>query len=285
MQCPQCRAQNPEDSGFCSLCHHAFGAPSQGPEVPAAPAENAPGPPPGLPQLPATALGPPPGAHPAVSPSEPGFGTAFHQPPPPGQLKPAPTMNPVLMWSIRVVVIVVCFALGWFAMDTFLNRSRTFTNANSKITFSYPGKWKTVDTSGLTVGTFGSGSPFTWEVILADGSSESTSNHTLYVASAFSLQNWDEFKANTQKNAAATFAKALPQGGTVTTPVFSDVTVAGKPGLSVKFSASYQGTTYDCDYTFVQNGSTMYMLFYQGRQGKSSGKTFEDLLKSIKFKT
>jgi hypothetical protein len=293
MQCPQCGAENPDGSGFCSLCHHRFGAPPAPPGVPAAPPETAPaqpasvapGPPPGVPQLPATALGPPPGAHQVVSPSEPGYGGAFHQPPPPGQLKPAKTINPFLMWAIRVVVIVVCFALGWFAMDAFLNRTRTFSNANAKISFSYPGKWKTVDTSGMTVGTFGSGSPFTWEVILADGTSEATSNHMIYVASAFSLQEWDKFKANIQNNAAATFAKVLPQGGTVTTPTFADVTVAGKPGLSVRFSASYQGTTYDCDYTFVQNGSTMYMIFYQGRQGKSSSKTFEDLLKTVKLKS
>lgn len=294
MRCPRCGAENPENSTFCSLCHQKFGATLDRSDSPPAPAETTPapagalgpGPPSGPPRLPPTALvPPPPGAYAVVSPSEPGFGGAFHQPRPPGQLKPVQTINPFLMWSVRIVVIVVCFALGWFAMDLYLNRTRTFSNANSKISFTYPGKWKKVDTSGMTVGTFGSDSPFTWEVIFADGSSEQSSNHMLYVASANSVQNWDQFKANIVNNAAATFTKALPQGGTVTTHVFADVTVAGRPGLSVRFSAGYQGITYECDYTFVQNGSTMYMLFYQGRQGKSSNKTFQDLLKTVKLET
>jgi hypothetical protein len=318
MNCPQCGAENPPQSAFCNLCFARFGAGQPGAAAPPAgtprqPANPPYGTPPGARQQPPPAdrfgappmPGPPPGAIPPGACTPPGpqmppgagpyppmasdafarpGGYGYGAPPPPVQ--PVKRIDPTLMWIVRVVVIVVCFAGGWFLTGWILNRPKTFTSAGTGISFTYPGNWKKVDESAFAMGLgITGGAAVKTELTLADGVSDETSNNFLAVASVMSVLDWETAKANWRAAYAGDVSKIAPAGMSITTPTYNDLTVTGKPAFSVKFTMTYQTLKYDCDITIMQEGATYHLLAFVSKPPKGTNTTFQDLLKTVRFNT
>jgi hypothetical protein len=192
-------------------------------------------------------------------------------------------MDPTLMWVIRIVVIAACFAIGWYGMDYFLSRPKTYTNPSGTFSFSYPGKWKKVDTSGSAFTSFAGG--MNAELGLADGTSDANSNYIVFVANVPVAVDWATAKARLQSSSGESMSASLPQGATMTARTFTEVTVDGKPGLSIRFSVTAGGTTYACDMTVVLNGQTLQAILLMAKQPKGSTTKMQDILKTVKFKS
>jgi hypothetical protein len=275
MNCPKCGADNPEEAAYCSLCHADFGPQPVIQQPYGAP----PGPPPAQPLPPGAFQQPGGGMAPPGPFPPPGAGTL--QPP-----QPIKTVNPTLTWAIRVVVVVLYFALGWYGMAWVLTRPRTFNSTTSGITFTYPGKWKKVVGSGFGITAAAStGGQMTAEIELADGNSETSANYYLAVGSIKGMTvDFETFKSRLRQADTASLAAAMPAGATVTGLTFSDTTVGSAPAFSVKYTASFSGNTFDCDLTFAQRGSTLYLLGFRAKKPKGTSDTFQELLKTVKFK-
>lgn len=311
MNCPQCGAENPPESTFCTLCFARFGAVGPPPGATQQPVNPPAGAQPGARQQPPPPdrfgappmQGPlpgaiPPGAYapprpqmpPGVGPYPPMASGAFDRPGgygyyvPPAPIQPVKRIDHTLMWVLRVVVIVVFFAAGWFLTGWLLNRPKTFTSAGTGISFTYPGKWKKVDQSAFAMGMgITGGASVKTELTLADGISDETCNNFLAVASVMSPLDWETAKANWRTAYGGDMSKIVPAGMSITTPTFTDLTVAGKPAFSVKFTMAYQTVKYDCDITIMQEGATYHLLAFLSKPRKGTNTTFQDLLKTVKF--
>ena len=282
MNCPNCGAENPQEASFCNLCHARFGEPQQ-PPVPAPPPEQQLPPgaftPPAAPGVsPGAYTGPPPGAYDAF-----GFSPTGALPP----IKKVKTMDPTLVWVLRIVVIAVCFAIGWYAADWVLTRPKTFKSPTSGISFTYPGNWKHVTGSGFGIAAAANtGGQMSVETELADGNTETNAAYYLAVGSIKGMTiDFETFKSRVRGATASSITANMPAGSAVTGLTFSDVTVAGSPGLSMKYIASYSGMTFDCDVTFVENGGVLYLFGFQAKKPTGTNGAFQNLLKTVKFKT
>lgn len=204
---------------------------------------------------------------------------------PPAQ--PVKAINPTLMWLIRVTVVVVCFAIGWYGMDWFLTRPRTFNSPTSAISFTYPGKWKKVTGTGFGIAAAANTSgQMTAEVELADGNSETNANYYLAVGSSKGLTtDFETIKSRLRETDPSVLTANMPSGSTVTGLTFTDTTIAGAPAVSMKYTASFSGYTSDCDVTFIQSGNTLYLLAFRAKKPKGTGEKFQELLRTVKFKT
>lgn len=281
MNCPQCGAENPPESAFCNLCFARFGA-----SRPADPASPPVAMPPGAQIPPVPQM--PPGAGPGWLVASDAYGGpgGYGYGAPSAPIQPVKRMDPTLMWIIRVVVIVACFAAGWYATDWFLTRPRTFTSASTGISFTYPGKWNKVDASSFAMGVgLTGGSAANTELTLADGSSNETANNFLGVASVASTVDWVTAKSRWQAAYGSDLSKIVPVGVQVSTPTFTELTVSGNAAYSVKMTMTYMNTKYDCDVTIVQDGTTYHLLAFVSKPPKGNNTTFQDLLKTVKFKS
>ncbi|MHB8893703.1 MAG: hypothetical protein ACYC99_00790 [Candidatus Geothermincolia bacterium] len=294
MKCPQCGADNLDGADHCNLCFSKFGQAggqeSEAPGVRPAPPVPAGAVPPAQPLPPGAWTAPgggplPPGAT-GQSPGDAfGYGAGYPPPigPPPVPVRQGKTYNTTLVWAIRIVVIVVCFAVGWFGMDYILTRPKTFTSSNGSYSFTYPGKWKKADPSGLAVSGIGGGT-MTMEIGLADSNSEAP-EYAFLAGTTPMLVDWPTAKARMQESAAKDDSAGLPAGQTVTTRTFTDVTIGGKPALSMKCTWSSQGISYDCDFMMVQNGTSLQVFMMMAKKPKGTLDKFQDILKSIKFRS
>jgi len=291
MNCPQCGAENPDTAANCNLCFAKFDAADQEakpPDMPppqwTAPPQPMPSgvwtPPPGGPPRPL-----PPGMQPQPPSDAFGYGGAYPRPPGPpfAVITPAKSMNPILMWTIRIAVIVVCFAIGWFGMDYVLTRPKIFTGNGGSYSFMYPGKWKKADSSSLAF-TGLTGSDMKMEVGLADINSV-TPNYIFLAGTASAPVDWPTAKARLIEGYSRDLTTAMSQGASISKRTFSDVTIDGKPGLSIKFSMTLQGTTYDCNLIIVQNSLSFQALMMMAKKPGGTLDKFQDIVKSFKFKT
>lgn len=190
-------------------------------------------------------------------------------------------MNPALQKVVGVIVTVVFFAVGWFATDWFLNRPKTFTSSNGSFTFSYPGKWKRADPGALSLSGVG-GADMTMEIAIADANSE-LPNLVFFAGSAIAPVDWATAKARVIQGYSGDLSSQLPLGATMTPRTFTDVTIGGKTGLSIKMGLTYQGTTYDCDLIIVQNGVTYQAFMMMAKKPNATLDKFDSILKSLKF--
>ena len=209
-----------------------------------------------------------------------GYGQATPIGPPPAVKR----IDPTMMWVIRVVVIVACFAAGWYATDWVLNRHKSYTSAGSGISFTYPGQWKPVSGSSFSMGAgLTGGQGVNTEVTLADGATDATFNNFLGVAAVASTIDWESAKARWQVVYGTDLSRLMPLGVQVSPATFADLTVAGKPAYSARFTMTYMNVKYDCDITVVQDGGTYHVLAFVAKPPKGTNATFQELLKSVKF--
>jgi hypothetical protein len=187
------------------------------------------------------------------------------------------------MWVIRVVVIVVAFALGWFAMDWVLTRPKTYNNTTAGYSYTYPGKWKKVDPNSFNM-NITSGGLVSADFSVADGASESKATHVLFSGTMPSM-GLDWATASSRWRQSFSNLSGIPAGMTITPPTFTDTTVGGKPALSVKMNLSAGGISWDMDVTMVQNGSNFIMLVFMDRKPAGTQEKFQEILKTVKFKT
>lgn len=203
--------------------------------------------------------------------------------PAPAGVEPRRGMNKALLWAVRVAAIAACVAIGWFGMDYILGRPRTFTSPGGSYSFSYPGKWKKADPSELALSGIG-GADTTMEVGLADADSSSP-DYIFLAGTAAAPVDWPVARNRLIEGYSQDLSSRVPGGASVSPRSFKDVTAGGRPGLSVRFSMTYRGTTYDCDLTMLGNGRSLTVLMMMGRRPNAKPDTFDRILESMKFNT
>ncbi len=297
MICPRCGADNPETAAYCGLCMAGLQGQgisrSAGTEPPIREDTESRAPenvvPPG-PQLPPGALqvtphGPPVNASGGVVPA-PSDAFGYTQIPPAGPVPAAvgPSRKKSrLVWVIGIVAVAVTAAVGWFGMDYILSRPKTFTSGNGSYSFTYPGKWKKADSSAFALAGL-STSGVNTEVALADSSAEDP-NHVFFSGTTVAPGDWATIKARLLETYSKGISGSMPPGVSVSSPTFKDVEIGGKPGLSIRFTLTYQKMTYDCDMTVVQNGISVQIILMMAKKPGASLDEFQEILKSIKYKS
>lgn len=238
-------------------------------------------PPPGMPPQ---AMQPPPGMPP------PGYGSpsdafAYGTPRPLPQTRPARGPSSPLVKVVAVLSFVVFFAAGWFAMDWFLTRPKTFTSQAAGFSFQYPGKWKKINDTGFNTsfGVASGGVPSTTEVLLADGTNDSNTSNFLAVVTVPNIPTSWETTKNKIADSTSDIASGMPAGSTTTTPVYTDLTVAGNPAASAKMSVTAMGLTMDFDITMLQKGSTLYIFEYIALKPKGDLGKLKGILDTVKL--
>lgn len=269
MICPECGTQNPDGALYCSLCLRRFGAQQSGmPQVP--PPSKAPGPPLAEPAPPASDW------------------TGRAAPIPAGPVSKK-FDRPLWVQVVAFLFIVACsiggFFAGWYLVG---GGNTTFTSASSNISFSYPRKWKKINPQDLGASTMMGTSymGFGYELMVADAKGEDLKSFLAEANSPISPPN-DIASAKTaiQSEFSQQMSGYLPAGATMSTPVFVDLTVGGSPAFSTRFTLTVKGESYYCDMTFVQNGSTAYLLVYMGKsKDVQIPPEFQKVLDSVQFK-
>jgi len=306
MRCPNCGGENPEGSVYCNLCFRNFSEKQDAGPVEQSGAQpfsstpggaylqppaqaQAPSPPPGPGMPPPPPMGPgiPPPAFQQPAPSDAyGYGWAQGPPRPAGPITrgKAWKMNPVVQAIVTIIVVALSFAGGWYLTGLILNGPKTYTSATSDISFTYPGKWKKVSADAFAISSPGM---MTYnEIILADAKQSNNASYFLAVGSlpgGWGTDDWNKIKTDVGGR-LATVDKSVPAGVTVTTPTLTDLTIAGEPAASVRFSLSSAGMTFDCDATFFKHGANGYMMFFLTQKPKGNSAKFAQILKSVKLK-
>jgi len=96
--------------------------------------------------------------------------------------------------------------------------------------------------------------------------------------------DWATAKGRLQDAYGQDISASIPAGTTISPRSFADITVDGKPALSVRFSLSNAGVTYNCDLTLFQNGKTYQAVMMMAKQPKGSATKIDDFLKTVKLK-
>lgn len=282
MRCPQCDAENPDGAEFCNLCFHSFSPSSGTPDAggPGGQWSSSP---------PAPGYGPPPPI--AAPPPSDAFspGGPLTAAPPPMRLKHESTFVTLTKGLLLMVVFMACFAGGWYLTGRIMKGgTKTYTSANTDISFKYPSNWQRVDPGSLeNDASLPAGDLNVYnEVILAQGSGGTPVNFLAVGNLPIVLtEQWESAKAGIQESFMSQMTESLPEGIIVSTPVFTDLTVGDSPAYSVKFSLTGEGVTYSCDATVVRHGMSAYIILFMSHQSGGSPEKFEEVLNSVQFKS
>ena len=291
MNCPACGADNPEGSAYCNLCYQPFGQQAPGPpgqQAPGPPGQQAPGPPGQTPQPPAAPppippgqVYPPPGAQPGFAASD---AYAVYRDLPSAAPPKRRSTRGQFGVAVSVLILIVFGAIGWFGMNWFLSRPKTYTSATSGISFTYPGKWKKFDTSSMA--DFSTAMTMvTNEIVVADRGDDKMT----YLAAAGSVpmmgKDWATLCAEYDKRLVQVQSTPVPAGVSISAVSGVQTAVGGNPSYKLKFTVTAQGANYEVESDFIQHGDKVYIMTFMVGKPKGSSDQVQKILDSIKFKT
>ena len=224
---------------------------------------------------------PPPGGPPDFPPSD--AYAMYHDLPSP-QSPQRKAKRGQLGVVVTVVILVVFGAIGWFGMDMFLGRPKTYTSATSGLSFTYPGKWKKFDTSSLA--EFSAAiTTVPNEIVLADRGDD---NMTYLVAAGnvpMMGKDWATLCAEYDRRITTLQTTSLPSGASLSGVSGSQLAVAGNPSYKLKFTVAAQGMNYEVEADFIQHGDKVFIMTFMVSKPNGSSDQVQKILDSVKFKT
>lgn len=129
------------------------------------------------------------------------------------------------------------------------------------VSFDYPAGWQ--EESGYTAGTSAGGAPTLWSAAVSPGTWDDVIAVDAYrVSPAVTAQNFDAF--------ASDLESVIRQSGVTVQGTPQKVTMAGLPGLRLRFTGTAHGSRYASTAVFAFNGTTEYEVNCQYTSGMAA---------------